>query len=86
MVQFVAEWCVLETGGPFLPDRKERFADRLPFGRLNVDESRAIAEKNHVKGIPALIVFRAGEELGRLPGRDAKTRERIVSFPEQMAK
>lgn len=85
VVEFTADWCVdCRRVEPFLPELEERFSDCLQFGWVDVDESRSIAEKYHVRGVPTFIVFRDGEELGRLPSRDAKTRDQVESFLEKM--
>ena len=86
VVQFTADWCIdCKRVAPLLPELEERFADRFQFGQLDVDAFRSIAEEHQVKGIPTFIVFKDGEETGRLHSRDAKTGEQIATFLEQMA-
>ncbi|WP_124728359.1 thioredoxin family protein [Staphylospora marina] len=81
VVEFSAEWCIdCKRVAPFMPELAEKFADRFEFAVLDVDEARSVAEAYQVRGIPTFIVFREGEEIGRLPSRDAKTREQIEAF------
>jgi thioredoxin-like negative regulator of GroEL len=86
VVEFSADWCVdCKRVAPDMPEIADKFRDSFAFGELDVDESRTIAEKYNVKGIPTFIVFRAGEEVGRLPSREAKTREQIEEFLSRFA-
>ncbi|MBA4496204.1 thioredoxin family protein [Paenactinomyces guangxiensis] len=81
VVEFSADWCVdCKRIAPDMPAIAEEFADKFSFAVLDVDESRNIAEQYDVKGIPTFIVFRNGEEVDRLPSRNAKTKEQIETF------
>jgi len=44
------------------------FKNKLKFAKLDVDSSAEIAAKNGIRGIPCLIVFSKGKELGRIVG------------------
>jgi thioredoxin-like negative regulator of GroEL len=86
VVEFSAGWCVdCRRVAPDMPVIAQKFADCFEFAELDVDEARSIAETYNVKGIPTFIVFRDGKEAGRLPSRDAKTREQIEAFLEKMS-
>jgi thioredoxin-like negative regulator of GroEL len=52
-------------------------ADRHPgyrFFRVDIDDAEPLAAQNEVTGIPTALVFREGEERGRLTGRAAMGR------------
>jgi thioredoxin len=84
VVEFSADWCVdCKRVAPDLPDIAAKFAHQFDFAELDVDESRTIAEEYNVKGIPTFIVFKNGKEVGRLPSRNAKTKEQIEAFLEE---
>lgn len=86
VVEFSADWCVdCKRVAPDMPDIVQKFAGQFDFAELDVDESRAVAEKYNVKGIPTFIVFHDGKEAGRLPSRDAKTKEQIEEFLSGMS-
>jgi thioredoxin-like negative regulator of GroEL len=81
VVEFSADWCIdCKRIAPDLPAIEEQFREQFDFAELDVDESRTIAEEYNVKGIPTFIVFENGKEVGRLPSRDAKTKEQVVAF------
>ncbi|SFI63056.1 thioredoxin family protein [Thermoflavimicrobium dichotomicum] len=86
VVEFTADWCPdCKRIEPDLPEIERKFADRYEFGILDVDEATQIAEQYNVKGIPTFLIFKDGEEIGRLPSRDAKTKEQIETFLEGMS-
>ncbi len=86
VVEFSADWCVdCKRVAPDMPAIAEKFAGQFEFAELDVDEARSIAEDYNVKGIPTFIVFRNGQEAGRLPSRDAKTKEQIEAFLAEMS-
>ena len=37
-------------------------------GRVNVDDCKEFAEKYHVENLPTLLIFKNGEEVGRVIG------------------
>jgi thioredoxin 1 len=44
------------------------FKNKLKFVKLNVDANEVISGQNGIRGIPCLIVFNKGKELGRIVG------------------
>jgi thioredoxin len=68
VVDFWAAWC-----GPcrtIAPVIEQLAAERrnVRFGKLNVDENPRTAASFKVQGIPLLVFFREGAEVGRLVG------------------
>lgn len=53
---------------PIVKEIAEEFKDELKVGRLDVARNPKIAQKYGVRGIPTLILFKDGEEVGRLVG------------------
>ena len=78
VVEFWAEWCV-----PCIPlkhmlaELAPEYAGQVKFATLNIDESGDLSSRYEVRGIPCLIFFRDGEELGRLVGLGPKEALRI---------
>lgn len=73
VVDFWAAWC-----GPcrMISPVIEELAGERPnvrFGKLNVDENPRTAAQFHVQGIPLLIFFRDGAEVGRVVGAVPKS-------------
>jgi thioredoxin 1 len=46
----------------------EKFEDRIVFAKVDVQNSRDLAEQFGVKTIPTLLLFRKGKEWDRLNG------------------
>lgn len=69
VVDFWAEWCgPCLMMAPVLDELSVELEDRVSFAKLNVDESPEIPMQYGVAGIPTLIVFKDGEEAGRVVG------------------
>jgi thioredoxin 1 len=80
LVKFTAEWC-----GPckqFQPVLEELAGEMLhvKFVTVDVDGSEELARANGIRGIPALVLFRDGEEVGREVG--SKTKASVQLFIE----
>lgn len=69
VVDFWAEWCgPCLMLAPVLEELADELAGTASFAKLNVDENPEISLQFGVHGIPTLIVFKEGEEAGRLVG------------------
>ncbi len=69
IVDFWAEWCYpCRLIEPVVRRLAKRFAGKVVFARLNVDDSPDIAMRYDIMGIPTLIFFRDGKEVDRLIG------------------
>lgn len=69
VVDFWAEWCgPCKMLGPAFEKLENEFKDRLKFAKVNVDEHPDLAESVGVLNIPCLVLFRNGEEAGRVVG------------------
>ena len=68
LVDFYAEWCgPCKMIAPILDEIAEERED-IVVGKVNVDESVAIASKYQIVSIPTLIVFKDGKEQKRSVG------------------
>lgn len=71
LVDFMAEWCgPCRLLAPALHEITGELAGQLVVGTLDIDEQKAIAERYEVSAIPALLLFRDGELVARIGGRD----------------
>jgi thioredoxin 1 len=69
VVDFWANWCApCHVMTPILRDLAERFGDRIVFAKVDVQNSRDLAQQFNVKSIPTLVLFRKGKEWDRLSG------------------
>ena len=73
LVDFWAEWCgPCKALGPVLEEVSSALADKAVIVKLNVDESRDLAAKYGIRGIPTMILFKNGEVISTLVGNQPK--------------
>lgn len=53
---------------PVLEKLAKEYADKVTFMPVNADDSREALEQYRVYGIPTVIAFRGGKEVGRVTG------------------
>ncbi len=68
LVDFYADWCgPCKMVAPIVEEIANERND-ISVGKLNVDESSAVAAQYNIMSIPTLIVFKGGKETARLVG------------------
>ena len=73
LVDFWAPWCKpCLMLAPVLAELHAEMSDRFDVAKLNVDENPDISDRYGVQGIPCMILFRKGAEVGRLVGMAPK--------------
>lgn len=69
LVDFWAEWCApCRYMHPIFEKLASKYAARIRFGRLNVDENGDIAARYHVFSIPTFILFKDSQPVGQVLG------------------
>jgi len=69
VVDFWASWCgPCHTMTLIMRDMAKRFEDRVIFAKVDVQNSKDLAQQFDVKSIPTLILFKNGKEWDRLNG------------------
>jgi thioredoxin 1 len=69
MVDFWAPWCgPCRMVAPIVEDLAKDYDGRAVIAKLNTDENVETASKLGIMGIPTLILFKGGEEVGRVVG------------------
>ena len=69
VVDFYADWCgPCKIMAPLLDDVAQRRAGELLVVKLDTDKNPITGQRFGIRGIPTLIAFRAGQEVGRRVG------------------
>ena len=64
LIDFFAEWCMpCVMMGPVIDDLSEKFKGKIKFGKVNIEDNHAIAQKFNVRSIPHFIVFKQGQPI-----------------------
>jgi len=73
LVDFWAEWCgPCRALGPKLEEVAQEFDQKVKVVKLNVDENPGTPGKYGIRGIPAMLLFKNGKEVGQLVGNHPK--------------
>ncbi len=69
LVDFWAPWCgPCMMVAPIVEDLASEYVGKVRFAKLNTDENINTAMRYGIRGIPTLLIFRAGKEVGRIVG------------------
>ena len=79
LVDFWAEWCgPCRALAPKLEEVAQEMGGRVKIVKVNVDENQVTPGKYGIRGIPAMLLFKGGSEVGQLVGNHPK--DAIVDF------
>jgi thioredoxin 1 len=68
VVNFFAEWhmpCLMFF--PVIEDLASQMKN-VKFVKINIDDSKEIAEKHNISTMPCLVIFKQGKEINRIIG------------------
>jgi len=73
LVDFYADWCgPCKMMAPLVEELANEYEGKAIVGKLNTDESDAIAVRYRVMTIPTLAVFKGGELVDKLIGVNSR--------------
>ena len=74
LVGFFAEWCgPCKMMSSILKEVKEELADTISIIKIDVDKNQSLSAKYQVKGVPTLVLYKAGKQVWRQSGMVQKT-------------
>jgi thioredoxin len=73
LVDFYADWCApCKMVAPVVDELAREHSGKLLVGKVDTDRAPDLSVKFAIRGIPTLILFRDGAEVGRVVGLDAQ--------------
>jgi thioredoxin 1 len=86
IVDFFAEWCMpCKMMAPVFEGLSNKIKN-LTFAKLNTEEYPELASGLGIQGIPCLIIFSKGKEVGRIVGfmQEPELKNKIESILKQI--
>ncbi|MCX7943676.1 MAG: thioredoxin [Deltaproteobacteria bacterium] len=69
IVDFWAEWCMpCKALAPIFEQMATKYAGKVTFAKINVDENPNTASKFRIMSIPTLLVFKDGKIIEQITG------------------
>lgn len=64
-----APWCMpCRMLGPVIDNLAKKYAGKIVFGKMNIDENQSIPQKYDVSSIPNMLIFKKGKMIDRIIG------------------
>ena len=71
VVDFWAAWCgPCKSIAPYYETLSDEYRGKLIFAKVDTDENPRTPTNLGIQGIPTFVIFKGGEEVGRVVGAD----------------
>jgi thioredoxin 1 len=83
IIDYYAEWCSpCKQFAPTFEKVAKEFAGKIKFAKCDIDVNQEFAQSNGVMSIPCMIVFKNGQEAGRMVGNQTEDlfRQQLKAF------
>ena len=71
VVDFWAAWCgPCKSIAPYYETLSDEYHGKLIFAKVDTDENPRTPTNLGIQGIPTFVIFKGGEEVGRVVGAD----------------
>ncbi len=82
LIDFYADWCMpCVMMAPIIDELSEKFSNKIKFGKINIDDNNALAQKFEIASIPNFILFKDGKKVDQFIGSMS-----FESFEKKLAK
>jgi thioredoxin 1 len=69
VIDFFADWCMpCLMMAPVIDELAEKLKDKVKFGKVNVEDNQALAQKFNVGSIPNIFILKKGKVVGQSVG------------------
>jgi len=69
LIDFFAEWCMpCLIMSPVIEELSNKFVGKIKFGKINVDDNGALAQKFNIASIPNFVLFKDGKQIEQFIG------------------
>ena len=80
LVDFYADWCApCKMVAPLLDELAREHAGRVLFAKVDTNRAQQLSLTHHIRGIPTLLLFRDGKEVGRSVGFEPEKVRSLVA-------
>jgi len=73
VIKFWADWCTpCKMLAPTFEKVAKQLEGKMKFAKCDVDANQEFAQASGVMGIPCILIFKNGEEAGRIVGNQTE--------------
>lgn len=82
LVDFTATWCgPCKALAPIVDDLAKQYNGKVKVAKLDIDDSPETPSRLGIRGVPTVIVFKGGREVGRQVGLASKAKIEALFAP-----